>query len=71
MEEYVATVVEALQMTGPAVVIQRLTADASPPRLVAPAWVRDKTSVLKAIDEKLIQLDARQGDEWDNGTART
>ena len=66
MEEYVDNVVEALQMTRPDVVVQRLTADASPPRLVAPAWLTDKTSVLKAIDDKLIQLDARQGDKWDS-----
>jgi len=61
---YAARVVGALRRLRPDVVVQRLTGDASPPRLVAPEWVSDKQVVMKDIEGLLEQLDARQGDHY-------
>ncbi|MGC9371702.1 MAG: TIGR01212 family radical SAM protein [Thermovirgaceae bacterium] len=61
---YTKKVVGALRSLRPDVAIQRLSADASFPRLVAPEWVLDKQAVMKDIEGLLEQLDARQGDHW-------
>jgi radical SAM protein (TIGR01212 family) len=61
---YTKKVVGALRSLRPEVAIQRLSADASFPRLVAPEWVLDKQAVMKDIEGLLVQLDARQGDHW-------
>ncbi|MGC9490749.1 MAG: TIGR01212 family radical SAM protein [Thermovirgaceae bacterium] len=61
---YTKMVVNALRRLRPDVVIQRLSADASSPRLVAPEWVSDKKAVIKDIEALLEELDARQGDHW-------
>jgi len=61
---YTKKVVAALRRLRPDVAIQRLSADASSPRLVAPEWVSDKIAVIKDIEGLLEQLDARQGDHW-------
>lgn len=63
-EEYAQKVVEALRRLHPEVAIQRLTADASFPRLIAPEWVSDKRTVINEIENLLDRLDARQGDYW-------
>ncbi|MFP4482099.1 MAG: TIGR01212 family radical SAM protein [Thermovirgaceae bacterium] len=63
-KEYVIKVVEALRRLRPDVAIQRLTADASFPRLVAPEWVARKQTVIKEVEGLLNQLDACQGDRW-------
>ncbi len=61
---YSKKVVGALRRLRPDVAVQRLTADASFPRLIAPEWVLDKQAVMKDIEGLLEQLDARQGDQW-------
>jgi radical SAM protein (TIGR01212 family) len=62
LDAYVETVVEALLRLPPTVVVQRLTADAMPPRLLAPSWVARKGQVIRAIEDHLVRGNLRQGD---------
>lgn len=62
--DYASKVVEALRRTRPDVVIQRLSADAPPFRLVAPEWICEKANVIEMIENRLVDIDARQGDRW-------
>ena len=62
MEDYVSEVVETLRSIPDDVIIQRLSADATPPELVAPEWVSDKPLVINAIREQMRSLGAFQGD---------
>jgi len=62
LEEYAAQVVEALRVISPETIIQRLTADASFPRLVAPRWITEKASALAEISRLMEDMDAFQGD---------
>jgi len=61
-EQYVSEVVEALRTISYDTIIQRLSADASPPELVAPEWVSGKPLVISAIREQMRLLGAFQGD---------
>lgn len=60
---YVRAVVSALRRIPQKAVIQRLTADAHPPFLIAPLWVCDKTSVIRAIESEMERENALQGDK--------
>ena len=55
LEEYARRVAEALH-AHPEMVVQRLTADAHPPFLVAPLWMEDKSRVVHKIEESLHNL---------------
>jgi radical SAM superfamily enzyme len=55
LEEYARRVAEALH-THPEMVVQRLSADAHPPFLVAPLWMEDKSRVVRKIEESLHNL---------------
>jgi radical SAM protein (TIGR01212 family) len=60
-EEYVRVVCDFLERLPPRMVIQRLSGDAPPDYLVAPAWCLDKQGLLRAIDEELVRRDSWQG----------
>lgn len=60
--EYVSDVVEALRCIPGDVIIQRLSADSSPPELLAPDWVSCKPLVINAIRDRMRSLGAFQGD---------
>ncbi len=60
-DEYVDLVVKFLEILPEHVVIQRLTGDPPAGRFVAPAWARDKNSVIASIREELEIRDTRQG----------
>lgn len=62
IEGYISEVVHALRVLPKGVMIQRLTADASPPLLVAPGWINDKPRVIDLINKSLNDLEAFQGD---------
>lgn len=64
MQDYVATVVEALEHLPPQTVISRLTGDGGAEVLLAPLWSRRKREVLNAIDKRLSMLDTRQGAKY-------
>jgi radical SAM protein (TIGR01212 family) len=69
-DEYVGLVCDFLERLPPHLVIHRLSGDAPPDYLVAPAWCLDKAGLLAAIDAELIRRDGRQGKRWD-GTVGT
>lgn len=52
LEEYSQRVTEVLREC-PGIVVQRLTADAHAPYLVAPLWMEDKNQVLRSIEANL------------------
>jgi radical SAM protein (TIGR01212 family) len=60
-DEYVAVVCDFLERLPPERVIHRLSGDAPPDYLVAPAWCLDKPALLRAIHAELDRRDSWQG----------
>lgn len=60
-EETVAALAEGLARLRPDVVIQRLTADAWPGELLAPAWAADKSALRGDIVAHMLQQGWQQG----------
>lgn len=60
-EEYIALVCDFLERLPPAMVIQRLSGDAPPDYLVAPAWCAEKQRILRAVDAELTTRGSWQG----------
>jgi radical SAM protein (TIGR01212 family) len=60
-EEYVGLVCDFLERLPASIVIHRLSGDAPPDYLVAPAWCLDKPKLLHAIHAELERRDSRQG----------
>ena len=63
-EAYVSTVVQALELLPPEIVIARVTGDGAAEDLLAPLWSRRKREVLNAIDQRLVMLNTWQGKEY-------
>ena len=61
MEEYVGHVVAFLEQLPPGCVVDRLSGDAPPEYLVAPAWCLQKSAVRAAIEGELERQDTWQG----------
>ncbi|MBM4274962.1 MAG: TIGR01212 family radical SAM protein [Deltaproteobacteria bacterium] len=59
--EFVARVVDFVELLPPHVVIHRLTGDPHPEEFLAPAWCLDKARVLKLIREEFARRGSRQG----------
>jgi radical SAM protein (TIGR01212 family) len=59
--QYVELVCDVLELLPPAMVIQRMHADAPADVLVAPDWCLDKSGVLAEIRETLVRRDSWQG----------
>ena len=64
--DYVEIVTEQLRYFPWDTVIERLTGDGDRRRLLAPLWSRDKIAVLGAIEQRMRQLNLRQGDCYEN-----
>ncbi|MCK5218732.1 TIGR01212 family radical SAM protein [bacterium] len=60
-DEYVNRVVRFLECLWPETIIQRLTAECPEQMLVAPDWLRDKSAVLREIQDRLEREDTWQG----------
>jgi radical SAM protein (TIGR01212 family) len=60
-EEYVEVLCDFLERLPADRVIHRLSGEAPPDFLVAPAWCLDKPGLLRAIDEELLRRDTCQG----------
>jgi radical SAM protein (TIGR01212 family) len=60
-DEYVGVVCDFLERLPPDAVIHRLSGDAPPDYLVAPAWCLDKPALLRAIDAELERRGSWQG----------
>lgn len=60
-DQYVRTVVEFLERLPPQCVVERVSGDAPPDFLVAPAWCLDKPGLLAALDAEMARRDTWQG----------
>ncbi len=60
-EEYIRTAVSQLRVMRGDIVIERLTGDPEPGKLIVPDWSLDKISVLNGIDKLMYALDTYQG----------
>jgi radical SAM protein (TIGR01212 family) len=60
-EEYVKTVAHLLGHLAPHILIQRLVSEAHPDLLLAPEWLKHKSSVIRDIEQELEALDTWQG----------
>ena len=65
-EDYIRTVVKALEILPPETVIGRLTGDGMADELLAPLWSRKKTTVLNDIDKLLYEQNTWQGKHYRN-----
>jgi radical SAM protein (TIGR01212 family) len=61
LAEYVEVVCDFLERLPPTMVIHRLSGDAPPDYLVAPAWCLDKPALLRAVDAELARRSSWQG----------
>lgn len=62
--DYVELAVDFLELLPPRMVIHRLTGDPHPEELLAPAWCRDKNTVLHEIKEVIGRRRTYQGRLW-------
>jgi uncharacterized protein len=67
-DEYVAVTCDFLELLPPDMVIERLSGDAPPDYLVAPAWCLDKQHILRGIDDELKRRESWQGKHYAPGT---
>jgi radical SAM protein (TIGR01212 family) len=67
-DDYVDLVCDFLERLPADHVIHRLSGEAPPDFLVAPAWCRDKQELLRAIDDELLRRDSRQGKKVKGGS---
>jgi uncharacterized protein len=63
--DYVETIVDFLRLIPPGVVVERVSGDAPPDYLIAPLWCLEKSALRKEIEDRMISLDAYQGDQYD------
>ncbi|MBN2381990.1 TIGR01212 family radical SAM protein [bacterium] len=61
MHEYAAMLVSFLERTPATICIQRMTADAHRPYLIAPLWLESKQAVLSAIEREFSERKSYQG----------
>ena len=65
--EYVAAVVDFLELLPPQMVIHRLTGDPHPGELLAPEWCLHKSRVLNLIKGEFARRGSSQGARWHPG----
>jgi uncharacterized protein len=63
-EEYVDWVCRFLEFCPPQWIIQRLTGDPNPEKLVAPKWTLQKQTTLKMIQDRFNETESFQGAKW-------
>lgn len=60
-EEYIRTVIHLLERLDPAILVQRLISEAHRDILVAPEWLKDKSAIIREIEDTLESRSTRQG----------
>jgi radical SAM protein (TIGR01212 family) len=60
-DEYVAILVDFLELLPPECVVERISGEAPPDYFVAPSWCLNKPAVLRAIDQEFVRRDSWQG----------
>lgn len=63
-EEYVDWVCQFLEICPPHWIIQRLTGDPNPEKLIAPPWTLKKQATLKLIRDRFNETGSFQGARW-------
>lgn len=63
-DEYVATLVDALEILPPTMVVERVSGDAPPSYFVGPSWCLDKPAVRLALEAELTRRATWQGKRW-------
>jgi uncharacterized protein len=64
MEEYIDTIVDAVELLPENMVVHRLTGDSPRELLIGPMWSLKKWEVLNAIDKSFIDRDTWQGKKY-------
>lgn len=59
--EYVTAVTKVLENLAANIVIQRLVSEAHSDTLIAPEWLKNKTAIIQAIEQELLDQDSWQG----------
>jgi radical SAM protein (TIGR01212 family) len=60
-DEYIATVVDFLELLPPTMLIERISGEAPPQYFIGPAWSLDKPAIRAALDRELVLRDTWQG----------
>jgi len=63
-DQYVATVVDFLELLPPTTLVERISGDAPTDYFVGPAWCLDKPALLRALDAEFARRDTWQGKLW-------
>lgn len=63
-DEYIATVVEFLELLPPDIIVERISGEAPPDYLIGPAWCLDKSAIRQALDAEFERRDTWQGKNW-------
>lgn len=63
-DEYVASVVDVLEVLPPGCLVERVGGDAPPKYLVGPAWCLDKPALRAALDAEFERRETWQGKLW-------
>jgi uncharacterized protein len=64
MDEYIDTIVDAVELLPESMVVHRLTGDSPRELLIGPMWSLKKWEVLNAIDKSFIDRDTWQGKKY-------
>ena len=62
--DYVATLVDFLEILSPTMVVERISGDAPPDYLVGPEWCTDKSAIRSAVETEWERRDSWQGKYW-------
>lgn len=60
-DEYIATLVDFLELLPPECIVERISGEAPPDYLVGPAWCLDKPGIRSALDAEFKRRDTHQG----------
>lgn len=60
-DEYIAVLVDFLELLPPEMVVERVSGDAPPDYFIGPAWCLDKPALRAALDAELKRRDSWQG----------
>ncbi|MGI5959121.1 MAG: TIGR01212 family radical SAM protein [Massiliimalia sp.] len=61
LEEYVQIVCDQLELLPPETVLQRITGDGDPEKLIGPLWSLKKFVVMNEIDKEMVRRNSMQG----------
>jgi hypothetical protein len=60
-DEYLATLIDFLELLPPEMVVERISGDAPPDYFIGPTWCLDKPGVLLALHQEMERRDTWQG----------